>query len=130
MAWLKRVGSVVGLGVLGLGVAMAVTNPGPNRYNEFAAQRLAEYLKTNACPQAPAVLGGILAAQCVTLVDNNRPQLQQFIAANTQRQNFLLFSLYKTNLSLDGLESIIPSYYFESVGLFQNFVTYKAERRP
>lgn len=116
-------GGIVLLGVAG---AMAVTNPDKPAYDDYATERLTLYLKDDLCAKAPVIFGVALQNQCRETVNNNQSQLEQIISANTNQQNFLLFSLYKTDLSIG---PPLPSYHFETIGVFYNFYTYKAEQR-
>jgi hypothetical protein len=125
MKVLQIVTAIGGVAVLGLGAAMAVTNPDRDAYEEYAVEKLTTYLKDDACPQAPKVFGDLLQRQCKTLVDTGRPQIQQIIAKTTQQQNFIFFSIYRTNLEIG---PILPVYHFETVGVFQKFYIYQAQK--
>lgn len=100
------------------------TNPNNNAYEQYATEQLSVYLKENVCTKVSQPLSGLLQSHCKTLVDTGRPQIQELIAQQTTRQNYLLFSVYKTELSLP---SPIPTYQFGTFGAFQNFYTYEAE---
>ncbi len=114
-----------GVALMGVGSLMTVTNPGQNDYEDYATETLTGYLKKEVCTQAPLDLGGLLQNYCKTLVDTGRPQIQQIIARATRRHNYLLFSIYETQLSFP---SPVPSYQFETIGAFAQFYTYEAER--
>lgn len=105
---------------------MAVTNPSQPVYEDYAVQRLTEYLKNDVCTQVPKAFESLLQRNCTVLVDSSRPQMQQIISQSTQQQNFIFFSVYSTDLSLN---RFIPAYHFETVGAFQNFYTYSAEKQ-
>ncbi len=107
------------------GILMVITNPCKQDYEVYATEALSFYLKDRVCPQAPAVLGGVVQSYCKTLVDTGRPQIKKIIANTTTRQNFLIFSIYETELSLP---SPVPSYQFQTIGVMQNFYTYEAEK--
>jgi hypothetical protein len=106
---------------LGLGVAMAVTNPNQESYNQYAVK-----------------IEDSLRDLCQLLErEQGQSLLRQLVSQNTERQNYFLFSIYKTNLStrdvvpsfLSGLLALPSlSYEFETVGLFSNFQIYRAER--
>jgi hypothetical protein len=115
-------GGLITLGMLG--GLLIVTNPGQKAYEDYAAITLSTYLKEDICKKGDGNLGEFLASQCKSLVDVSRPQLQEFISTKTQRRNFLVFSIYETNLAL--FESL-PSYRFQTVGLLQQFYTYDHE---
>lgn len=112
--------------IAGLGVAMAVTNPSQPAYEEYAAQRLTEYLKKDVCTQVPKAFERLVQRKCSALVDSNHSQIQQIIAETTQRQNFIFFSVYRTDLSLN---RFVPAYHFETIGVFQKFYTVAAEKQ-
>jgi hypothetical protein len=107
-----------------LGVALAVTNPGQEAYEDYAQTRLAAYLKEDVCTQTPQEFGEFLKRQCQVLVDTGRPQMQQLIRQTTVRQNFVFFSIYRTNLDV---VPVLPAYHFETVGGLSYFFTYQAE---
>jgi len=114
--------TTIGLGALG--GALVLTNPGTVAYEDYALDKLTEYLKAEICPKAPSFLGFSLEAQCKTLVDTGQPNLDRLIAQGTKRQNFIFFSVYKTELAL---VPPLPSYRFETVGILQRFYTYQAD---
>jgi hypothetical protein len=117
--WL--IGGIVLVGLAGL---MTFTNPGNRSYEQYASEQLSQYLKEEGCSQLAGKLGGIGTSYCKTLVETIQPQMKQAIAQETKRHNYLLFSIYKTELSLP---SPAPTYYFETVGILHNFYTYQAE---
>jgi Domain of unknown function (DUF4359) len=127
MKSLKIAGYLLGTVLLGVGVAAAVTNPNQSAYEDYATARLTTYLQDNACTQAPSVLGNLLGDQCADLLENNQDEIRKFISSNTDRQNWVILSVYKTDLAI--ADGILPSYHFETVGVFQQFFTYKADRQ-
>ncbi|MCX7596229.1 MAG: DUF4359 domain-containing protein [Fischerella sp.] len=125
---------VVGLAVLG--VAMVQTNPSQVEYEEYAVQKLTEYLKTNVCKQTPKFIENVMKFNCKQVVVSTQPQIRELITESTERQNFILFSIYRTDLKLSSLlpalDSVLPStpgYKFETLAAFNQFYTYKAEQR-
>jgi len=126
MKSLKIITYVGAAALAGLGVAMALTNPSQRNYEEFAVQKLTEYLKKDVCTKAPKVFDDFLQRNCSVLVDSSRPKMQQIIAETTQKQNFIFFSVYRTELFIN---PVIPSYHFETIGAFQNFYVYSAKRQ-
>lgn len=115
-----------GVALVGLGSAMALTNPGRDTYEQYAVEQLTTYLKSEACTQVPKVFGVFLQRQCKSLVDTGRPQIQQIISETTQRQNFIFFSIYRTNLEIG---PFLPAYHFETLGIFEKFYIYQAEEQ-
>lgn len=112
--------------LVGLGVAMATTNPSRHTYEKYAVERLTAYLKNDVCAKTHKAFGIFLQPQCIELVNSGRPQIQQIVSKSTQQQNFIFFSIYRTDLAVT---SFIPFYHFETVGAFQHFYTYKAKKR-
>ncbi len=116
---LKIVGAIGAVGVVGLGVAMAIANPSPEAYYEYATMRMTEYLNNVACEKVP--MG---KKPCLSLVRSAQPQISQLISQNSERYNFFLFSIYTTKFSLP----LLPTYQFETLGALQNFYIYKQEK--
>jgi hypothetical protein len=119
----------------GLGVAMAVTNPTEAAYQEYAARQLTQHLQEKECVKLDAPYRDLCK-----LLDRNEGQslLKDIIAKNTERQNYGLLSIYKTDLST---ASVLPpflssflslpqlTYRAETVGLFSRFQTYRVEQQ-
>ncbi|WP_353929475.1 DUF4359 domain-containing protein [Okeanomitos corallinicola TIOX110] len=115
---------VAGFAVLGL--AMANTNPEKAEYEEYAVEKLTTYLKSDFCQKTPNFLQNLIQLNCNKLIDSVNPQIREIITATTKRQDYLVFSVYTTDLKIDNL---IPGYTFETVGAFDQFYTYKAEKQ-
>ncbi|HHP7232452.1 MAG TPA: DUF4359 domain-containing protein [Xenococcaceae cyanobacterium] len=103
-----------------IGVLIA-TNPGSKKYEQYAAKALNYYLKDTVCQEVTEVLEN----PCSILVDLARPQLTAAIAQTTRRKNFLVFSIYQTDLSI---LSALPNYQFETIGILDYFYTYQADK--
>jgi Domain of unknown function (DUF4359) len=109
----------------GLGVTMAIANPSESDYEEYATQQLTTYVKDNVCPQAPKNFNRVLRRYCKSLVDVGRPQLARAIAENTDRYNFIVFSVYRTELSINPL---LPTYHFQTIAAFEQFYTFESDK--
>lgn len=125
---LRGLAYILGASLLGIGVATFVTNPAQASYETYATRRLTAHLSENVCTKA-----GILADVCRSALSDNQSQIKQFISNNTDRQNFLFWSVYKTDLAAgdllpSALRDAVPAYHFETVGIFSSFYTYEAER--
>ncbi|MBP0001392.1 MAG: DUF4359 domain-containing protein [Cyanobacteria bacterium SID2] len=109
-----------GIAILGLGAVMALTNPGESAYENYAEDRLSTYLKEDVCSEA-----GLLQDPCESLVESSQAELQNLIASNTERQNFLLFSIYRTELSvpIPG----VPAIKAQTLGVLTRFHTYELQ---
>ncbi len=114
-------GSVVGVGI---GVILAITNPDQAAYEQFAAKQMADYVGQNLCAKDAQSLG--LHQECEELLQSNHGIIQRIIARNTERQNFMFFSIYRTDLELTIL---LPAYRFETVGALEQFRIYKSEKK-
>ncbi|GBE75494.1 hypothetical protein myaer87_27210 [Microcystis aeruginosa NIES-87] len=123
---LARLGGMV-LGVVLGGIAgiLLTTNPNRQDYEQYASQRLTSYLKDNVCARAQASpeVQALLRGYCKMLVDTGHPFLQEAITTNTSRKNFLIFSVYQTELSFP---PPLPSYQFSSVGFLNKLYIYEA----
>jgi hypothetical protein len=113
-------------GLAALGVTMAKTNPTQVEYEEYAVQRLTKYLKTDICKKTTNILENLIHFNCEKLIDSANPQMQEIITRTTERQNYIIFSIYRTDLKIN---SWMPSYKFETVGAFNQFYTYTAEEQ-
>ena len=116
---------ICGITLTGLGILLLLTNPGSKEYQSYASQALNSYLKDNACTQLPPEISSLLKSHCHSLVDSLRPQLAQIIDRQTIRQNFILFSIYQTDLSLP---STLPDYQVKTLGVFKQFYIYESEQ--
>ena len=120
-----KMGAIIGGCVLlGLGGALAITNPEQAAYDDFATQAAIAYLKAEVCAKAPTVFG--LQRLCQSELESNQAKIKQIITEGTQRQNFVLFSRYTTNLSIS---PDLPSYHVESVGALGQFIIYKTQKQ-
>ncbi|MCC5619171.1 DUF4359 domain-containing protein [Nostoc sp. CHAB 5836] len=113
-------------GLAALGVTMAKTNPSQVEYEQYAVQRLTKYLKTDVCKKTTNIIENLIRFNCDQLVDSANPQMQEIIARTTERQNYIIFSIYRTDLKIN---SWIPSYKFETVAAFDQFYTYTAQEQ-
>lgn len=132
MKALKIAAAVAGVLFLGLGSVMAATNPSASAYEEYGTEKLTTYVKDNLCQKT-----SILQDQCGSLVDSQQSQIQQILATNTSRQDFIFFSIYTTDISASAIlpervKSFLPatpSYQFETLGVLQSFYTYKSQKK-
>lgn len=114
---------------------MAATNPTEEAYRDFAAEQIAEHLKENECVKLDSSIRNVC-----NLLDSSDGQklLKRMVTENTERQNYGLWSIYKTNFStqnllpsfLGGLINLPSvSYEAETIGILGNFQTYRAEQQ-
>lgn len=133
--WLKNsliVGSAVMAGIAGV---LAITNPNQQAYEDFATEQLMIYAKQELCADVSQDLGGFLNRSCESLVEIGRDPARQLIRQQTQQQNFGLFSIYTTDLSVnevipsDLIGEPLPAYHVESVGILQQFIIYRIDEQ-
>ncbi|WP_088892005.1 DUF4359 domain-containing protein [Leptolyngbya ohadii] len=122
--------TIAGILLVGTGAALAITNPRSESFDRYATERLSEYLQTEACPKA----GSLLESTCGRVVQDNQAAITTLVSQSTRRENYLLWSVYKTDLSLDPLlpsllDGALPSYHVQTIGVFNGFHIIKAEER-
>ncbi|MFB2934619.1 DUF4359 domain-containing protein [Aerosakkonemataceae cyanobacterium BLCC-F154] len=118
----------------GLLVSLAISNPSESEYEEYAKEQLTDYLQKNVCPQAPKIWGKSLKRECKRLVNSNQSEIKDFISQSTERYNFILFSIYKTELSITKVSpffpsDLLPSYHFGTLAVGHRFYIYQAEQQ-
>ena len=109
--------------VLGLGAIAFFTNPGQQRYRQYADAILKTELQDRVCAQSED-FAYWLESQCYILVSTATPYLAEVVNQQTIRHNFLLFSIYQADLPLP---SPLPTYHLETLGILGNFYTYQAK---
>jgi uncharacterized protein YceK len=116
---------VLGTVLAGVSAVMLTANPDRKAYEQYAARELTTYLKAGVCDRAQAQLDlqALLRGYCKMLVDTGRPFLQEAIASGTTRKNFLIFSIYQTELSF---ATPLPSYQFSTIAVLKTFYLYEA----
>lgn len=121
------IGLAFGLGIIGLGAVMAATNPGEAEFEKFALDQL----ETRGCKEVPQ----IVREQCPRFVRDNQAQVKKLIMKDTQRENYGLFSIYRTNLSARSiipelpLFLDLPAFKLETVAMFGKFYIYEAQKQ-
>lgn len=96
-----RWGSVLaaGLGLGGASVALVLTNPGPAEFEAFAAEQLIERATAEVCgPEGLPMALRLVVQNCPELIRSQRQRLGNLAAQASERQNFGLFSLYRTTI--------------------------------
>jgi hypothetical protein len=119
--------------LVGLGLVMVVTNPSSDHYADYAVSQIQNY-QNDICQTNISIFGTSLQNECKSLISNNSNHIKQVISQTSDRQNMLLFSIYKTDLSVSKLipnlpSNVGPGYRFETIGAFGNFLTYQVEAK-
>ena len=117
------VSKIFQFGILVLLAVLVVTNPGADKYELYASERLTTYFKKDLCSQTTEIKE--IQSTCRIFIDTIRPQLKIILTQNTRQQNFLLFSLYYTDFSLS---PVVPEYNFTTLGIVDRFFTYQSEQ--
>ncbi|MEN9260314.1 MAG: DUF4359 domain-containing protein [Thermostichus sp. HHBFW_bins_43] len=129
---LKAFSLLSGLILVGGVTALALTNPTLEEYGAYAGETLAAYATQEYCAQIPAFLKTLIG-ECQALVRELQPELEALFMRQTRRQNFFLFSLYTTDLSLVNfgpLGGSLPTYHFETLAGAGRFYTYEIRETP
>jgi hypothetical protein len=131
--------ALVGFGALLVGTAgvLGVTNPSPEQYADFAGQKAVNYLETEVCTTSLPIVGNSFQDECIKTVQSpdTVAKVRSLMLKNTERQNYILFSIYTTDLNIQDLVpflpgNLLPQYQAESLGIltfFHTFTTKKAE---
>lgn len=118
---------VLGLGTIALGSGFALTNPDDAAFAEYAIAQL----KTRGCKEMPS----FIKAQCPTFVDENQTEIKRLLLRNSDRQDYFLFSIYETNLSVRSVVPELPffvnapTFHLRTVGVLGQFYIYEAQGR-
>jgi hypothetical protein len=106
----------VGCGIVfGLSVALAFNNPRQEDYTEFATQTVSKFLIRDLCranDHTPKLFDTMIKDGCQTFMQQGKTEIHAFVAHNTERQNFILFSLYTTEFPIRPLRVL---------GIFNHF---------
>lgn len=118
----RRALAIVGGGSVAIATVLASTNPRPSDYENYAAGELATYLKSDACQQAYQIAGGVhgrlAEVGCRWAVEIGQPGLATAVGWTTERRNYLLFSVYQTQV---GPEQTWPNYRRKTLAIGNRF---------
>jgi Domain of unknown function (DUF4359) len=119
MKWqVGLLGIVAGSGLVGV---MALTNPSRAAYENYAVDRIGALAKEK-CDNAPDGLGVFIQGPCRAAIEAYKPELRAILAAATSRQNWVLFSIYRSNIMVPIVNLQVQ---VESIGIFDRFFVYK-----
>jgi hypothetical protein len=135
MSIFKTGSLILGVTLVGLGGALVATNPTQSAYEDYATRQLTVYLSDQSgelCNNTPDFLNDLLQGgdRCAALIEDlltdNQDQVRQLISRQTERQNYFFASVYETDLEV---HSLLPSYHFKTVGVFNTFFVYEADQQ-
>ncbi len=103
------------IGAAVIAVVMVVSNPSKERYIEYTVDRFSETGKSSVCTGT----GDASAQQqckfaVALLASQGKPLVRAFLESSTRQQNFLLFSIYTTEL---------PNQKLTAIAAFGNFLS-------
>lgn len=112
--------TIGGIIFLILGTVLMLTNPSRKEYEKFATEELVLYLKENVCQQKSQNLEEAIKSQmCNLMVDTGKNQVPKLVDKTTLRHNYLLLSVYETDLYV---------YNFQTIGVFNSFYVIAANK--
>lgn len=123
------------LGAIGLvAVAgLALTNPGPSEFEEFAGQQLVGLIEAEIChkPSLPLMLQMVLK-NCSALVHAQRQPLGQLAITHSTRLNLGVASVYTTSFGGQRLveDLRLPRYSATTLAAAGQFVVLHSSSRP
>lgn len=87
---------IILIGIAVVAVGMAISNPSKDRYIEYATDHFSETGKTSICAGDNIPI----AAQqsCKFLISQGKGVIKGLVTNSTKQQNFVLFSIYETDL--------------------------------
>ncbi len=114
-----------------VGGGLVLTNPGPEAFEDFAADQLVELLTRDLCSDGGLpMLMRVVVRDCPGLVRSQRTPLGTWASQGTRRRNFGLFSLYSTNLGGQQLAQWqIPRYKATTLAAAGRFVVLRTGRQ-
>ena len=101
--------SVLGAGLAAVaGLGLVVSNPDQTEFEPFAAEQLVSVAVEELCnDQGLPMLARLVVRDCPRLIESQRTLLGKLALSGTQRDNFGLFSLYRTDL---GGQKLLPDW--------------------
>jgi Domain of unknown function (DUF4359) len=109
------------LGIVAVCGVSRLTNPDQAAYENFAIDQIGN-LASDQCDRAPEGLGILLQGACRAAIDAYKPQLSPLIGTATRRQDYGLFSIYQSDISIPTANLSVK---VESIGIFNHFFIYK-----
>lgn len=105
----------------GLGGIMALTNPDRSAYETYAVEQISNLAKER-CERATNELGIVVQGPCRAAIAAFKPRILPLLTATTSRKNFIIFSIYRSTISIPAVNLNAE---VESIGILNNFLTYK-----
>lgn len=97
-------------------ISAIVTNPDQKKFETFVAEKGSKTIKQDICQsnsQSTGILENFASKACTLIGDTSMELVARFVAENTTRHNYLLFSIYELDAKI---------HHSKTLGLFNNFV--------
>ncbi|BAQ62705.1 hypothetical protein GM3708_3111 [Geminocystis sp. NIES-3708] len=97
-------------------ISAVVTNPDQKKFETFIAEKGSKAIKEDICQsnsQSTGILENFASKACNLIGDTSMELVARFVAENTTRHNYLLFSIYELDANI---------HHSKTLGLFNNFV--------
>lgn len=124
---------VLASGLLALAGGLAISNPNPGDFEDFAAVRLVDLVDTEICrkPALPLLLQMVIQ-NCSAMVQDQQHTLGRLAREHSQRLNLGLASVYSTRFGGQQLlpNWRLPRYSVTTVGLAGHFVVLQTSSQP
>jgi Domain of unknown function (DUF4359) len=104
--------SIFGLLIIGA----VVSNPNQKKFEQFIAKKGSQIVKEEVCKsksQSLGILENFASKACTLISDTSLELVARFVAENTTRHNYLLFSVYELDANI---------HHSKTLGLFNNFL--------
>lgn len=104
---------VISIGAVVVAGVMAFSNPSKERYVEYATEQFSETGKNSFCSGEMPITA---QQSCKFVLSQGKGVVKSLVENSTKQQNFVLFSLYVTDL---------PNQKMTTLGAFGNFYMFK-----
>ncbi|WP_295475084.1 DUF4359 domain-containing protein [Synechococcus sp. UW140] len=119
----------LGFLLVGVGVLLAITNPGPTEFQEFAGKKLAEEAVAEFCkPGGLPMVVQLVVQNCPELIRAQQKPLGALASQFSKRINLGLFSFYSTEVAGAQLlpQLALPGYELKTIAVAGNFLVISA----
>lgn len=97
-------------------IGAVITNPNQKKFEQFIAEKGSKTIQKEVCKsnsQSVGILENFASKACTLIGDTSMELVARFVAENTTRHNYLLFSIYELDADIHKSKTL---------GLFNNFV--------
>lgn len=97
-------------------IGAVVTNPNQKKFEQFVAKKGNKTIQQEVCKnnfQSRDILENFASKACTLISNTSMELVARFVAENSTRHNYLLFSIYELDVNIHKSKTL---------GLFNNFV--------